>query len=201
MWRMGLLGQTSATLLGLGEVAEIEEAELAEAYQDAGGAGILSCGRDPTWARWRNRDWARLDAGNRADVFAIGGEHDDAEAGNVDGVAGMNDAARLAFDGLQVGGVVVARDVGVFAVDAVIEELADWHALDQFGHAAHVVDVEVGDQHGDRSCVMPASFIAAWMRSASRPLLPGQPVSTSSDAAGGRQPAAWPGRLRHRWSR
>ncbi len=32
---------------------------------------------------------------------------------------------------------------------------------------------------------MPASCMAAWMRSVSRPLLPGQPVSTSSEAPDG----------------
>ena len=80
------------------------------------------------------------------DVFSVGGEDDDAEARQVDGVAGMHDAARLACDGLQIRRVVVARDVGVFAILAVIEELADGHALHQFGHAAHVVDVVVSHE-------------------------------------------------------
>ena len=58
-------------------------------------------------------------------MLAVGGQHDDAEAGDVDGVAGMNDAARLALDGLEIRGIIVARDIGVFAIDAVVEELAD----------------------------------------------------------------------------
>ena len=43
----------------------------------------------------------------------------------------MQRAARRVADGLDVGRVILARDVGVFAVDAVIEELADLDALDQ----------------------------------------------------------------------
>ena len=59
----------------------------------------------------------------------------------------MNDAARLALDGLEIGGIVVARDVGVFAVGTVVEELADLDALDEFRHAANVIGMVVGDEH------------------------------------------------------
>ena len=59
----------------------------------------------------------------------------------------MHDAARRAADGFDVGRIVVTRDVGVFAILAVIEKLADLDALDQIGHAAHVIDVKVRDQH------------------------------------------------------
>jgi len=38
----------------------------------------------------------------------------------------------------------VAGNVGVFAVFAVVEELADRDALDQFGNSAHMIDMEVG---------------------------------------------------------
>jgi len=58
----------------------------------------------------------------------------------------VNDAAGLAGDGLEVGGVVVAGDVRVFAVFSVIEELADGDALDELGNAADVVGMEVGDE-------------------------------------------------------
>ncbi len=64
-------------------------------------------------------------------MLAVGGEHDGGKAGDVDGVAGMHDAPRRALDGLEIGGVVVAGDVGVFAVLAVIEELADLDACDK----------------------------------------------------------------------
>ena len=98
--------------------------------------------------------------GTPRDVFAVGGQHNRAQAGNVDRVAGMHDAPRLALDGLEICGIIVARDVGVFAVLAVIEELADLDALDKIRHAAHVIDVEVGDQHMVE-LVMPASCMAA----------------------------------------
>ena len=81
----------------------------------------------------------RLDAGNARDVVAVGGKHHDAQARQVDGVAGMNDAARRIADGLEVCGVIVARDVSVLAVHAVVQELPDLDALHQFRHAAHVV--------------------------------------------------------------
>ena len=69
------------------------------------------------------------------------------ESRNVDRVAGMHDAARRVANGLEVGSMVVARDVGVFAILAMIEKLADFDALDKIGDAAHVIDVEVSDQH------------------------------------------------------
>ena len=50
-------------------------------------------------------------------------------------------------DGLDVGREVVARDVGVFAVHAVIEKFADLDVLDEIRHAAHVIGMEVGDEH------------------------------------------------------
>ncbi len=53
----------------------------------------------------------------------------------------------VALDGLEIRRVIVTRDVGVFAVFAVVEELADLDALDQVRHAAHMVDVEVRDEH------------------------------------------------------
>ena len=116
----------------------------------------------------------------------------DAEAGEVDGVAGMNDAAGLAFDGLEIGGVVVAGDVGVFAIFAVVEELADGYALDQLGHTADVIGMEMSHEEVIDP-VMPASRMAACTRPASRPLLPGQPVSTRSDAPEGATSSVdWP---------
>ena len=80
------------------------------------------------------------------DVLSVGGEHDGAQAGEVDRVAGMHDPMRLAFDGLEVRGVIMARDVGVFAILTVIEKLADGYTLDEFNHSADVVGVEVSHQ-------------------------------------------------------
>jgi len=79
-------------------------------------------------------------------VLTIGGDDNGIETGEVDLVAGVNDAAGLAFDGFEIGGVVVAGNVGVFAVGAMIEELADLDALDEFGRAADVIHVKVRDQ-------------------------------------------------------
>ena len=80
-------------------------------------------------------------------MLAIGGEDDGVEAVDVEGVAGMNDAAAVALDSLEVSGKVVAGDLGVLAVGTVVEEFADRHALDQLRHAAHVVSMEMGDEH------------------------------------------------------
>ena len=79
-------------------------------------------------------------------MVAVGGEDDGVEAGDGDGVAGVDDAAGLALDGFKVGGVVGAGDIGVFAVGAVVEEFADGDAFDEFGDAADVVVVKVGDE-------------------------------------------------------
>ena len=88
-----------------------------------------------------------MNTGDGGDVFAVGGEDDDAEAGEGDGVAGMNDAARGVADGFEVSGVVVTGNVGVFAVDAVVEEFANLYVPHELGHTADVVDVEVGNEH------------------------------------------------------
>ena len=87
-----------------------------------------------------------LDAGDGGDMLTIGGENDGAEAGDLNGVAGMDDAARLALDGLQIGGEIVAGDLRIFAIEAVVEEFAYGNALDQLRHAAHVVAMKVGNQ-------------------------------------------------------
>ena len=89
-----IVGADQRNLLGLGEIAEIEETEFAEANQDAGGARIFSRIEFPLGLAGAIGIGRRLDAGNRLDVFAVRGEHDDVEAGNVDGVAGMHSAAR-----------------------------------------------------------------------------------------------------------
>jgi len=79
-------------------------------------------------------------------VFAVGGDDKGGEAGDGDGVSGMDDAARLAFDGLEIRGVVAVGGVGVFTVFAMIEELADGDSLDELGDAADVIDMEMGDE-------------------------------------------------------
>ncbi len=111
------------------------------------GARIFSRVEFPLWLGGAIGIRVRLYAGNGFDVFAISGENGDVEAGNVDDVAGMHGAARRCADGLDVGGVVVTGNVGVFAVLAVIEELADLDALDEIRHSADVIDMEVGDEH------------------------------------------------------
>ena len=59
----------------------------------------------------------------------------------------MHSAARGVADGLDVSCEVVARDVGVFAVHAVIEKFANLDALHEIRHAAYVVGMKVGDEH------------------------------------------------------
>ena len=133
-------------------------------------------------------------------MFAIGGEHDDAEAGNIDGVSGMNDAARRCADGLDVSRVVVARDVGVFAIDAVVEEFADLDALTKIRHATDVIHMEVGDEHlvdlGDAGifhCRLNAVGVATIVAG------PASIDETEKTAEGER--AEWTGHLRRRWCR
>ena len=164
----GIVGADERNLFGLGEVAEIEKAECAEANEDAGGAGIFSLVEVPFGFAGAIGIWCGLDAGNVADVFAVGGDHGGVETGDVDHVAGMQGAARGVADGFDVGGVVFAGDVGVFAVDAVVEELADFDVLDKVGNPADVVGVEVGDEdfvdRGDAGvlhCGLDAAGVAA----------------------------------------
>jgi hypothetical protein len=134
-------------LFGLGEVAEVEKAELAVSEQEAGRAGILCIVEVPMGLGSAEGVGLGLDAGDGGNVFAVGGEDDGIEAGQFNGVAGVNDAAGSGSDGLEVGGEVVAGDVGVFTVGAVVEELADRDAGgDEVGDTADVIDVEVGDE-------------------------------------------------------
>ena len=109
-----------------------------------------------------------LEAGDCGNVFAVGGEDNDAEAGDLDGVAGMNAAPRLALNGLQVGRKIVARDIGVLLVGAVVDELADGNALDELRHATNVIGVVVGNERvidardaGVFHCCLDANGIAA----------------------------------------
>ena len=59
----------------------------------------------------------------------------------------MHDAPLMARNGFHVDLVVVARVGCVFAVLAVVKELAHLNVRHQFGHAAYVVVVKVRDQH------------------------------------------------------
>ena len=143
----GVAGTHESDFLGGGEVAEIEEAEFAKGDEDAGGTSVLTGVIRPFLLSGAERIGRGLDAGDGGDVFAVGGSDDDAEAGQVDGVAGVDNAARHAANGVEIGGEVSARDVRVFAIEAVVEEFADGDALDEFGHAANVIGVKVGDEH------------------------------------------------------
>ena len=144
--RYGVVGTDKRNLFGACEVAKIEEPELSEGDEDAAGSGILGWVVRPlalggtVWIR------RRLDAWNCGDVLAVGSEHDDVEAREQNGVAGMHNAARPSLNCLQIRCKVATRDVGVLAVGAVIEELADRDALDQLRHASYMVDVEVSNE-------------------------------------------------------
>src|ERR1035438_5796709 len=59
----------------------------------------------------------------------------------------------FAFDGLEVGSVVVAGDIGIFSILSVVKELADLDVLHQFWHTADMVDMKVSnEQIGRASC-------------------------------------------------
>ncbi len=69
-----VVGADERNLLGLGQVAEIEKAEFAEANQNAGGARILGRVELPLRLAGAIGIGLGLDAGNRADVFAVRGD-------------------------------------------------------------------------------------------------------------------------------
>jgi len=133
--------------LGLGQVAQVEEAELAEADQNPYGPGVLCVVRGPGRFGGAQRIGHGLDVRNGSDVLPVGGQDHGFQSRNVDCVSGMDDAARLALDGRQVGGIVVPGNLRVFAVGAVVEEFADTNALHQLRHTSHVVVMIVGDEH------------------------------------------------------
>src|ERR1700749_4325315 len=89
--------------------------------------------------RGRNAGYAR-------GMIAVRSENDDAEAGNVDGIARMKNAVGMALNDLHVS-VVLGGCIGSgLAVRSVIEELANLDTLDQLGNAAGMVDVVVRDK-------------------------------------------------------
>ena len=141
-----IVGADKGNLFGLGEIAQIEKAEVAEADEDAGRTRVFSAVELPVGLGGASGIGSGGDARHGGDVFAVGGEDDGGEAGDVDGVTGMDDAVGLAGDGFEIGRVIVAGDVGVFAVRAVIKEFADLNALDQLGDATDMIDMEVGDE-------------------------------------------------------
>src|SRR6266567_1660227 len=139
----GVVGADQRDLFLLGQIAKIEKAKLAEGDQDADRARVFSgvclgLGLIRTGAIGR-----RLDAGHPLDVLSVRGEDDGTDTGDSDCISGMNDASPLALDNLQVGGIVVSCDVGVFSVLAVIFKLTESHALGQFCYAPDMIDVKV----------------------------------------------------------
>lgn len=142
-----VVGADEGDFFGLGEVAEIEEAEFAEADEDAGGAGILSGVEIPVRLGGAVGVGLGLDAGNGSDVFAVGGEDENAEPRNVNGVAGTDDTAGMALDSFEIGGVIAFGVGGELAVFTVVDEFADLDVLNEVGHAADVIDVEVRDEN------------------------------------------------------
>ena len=137
-------------LLIPGEVAEVDEGGFGEADDDAerawvfglvggtdlglgaGGIGLTSAGK------------------GLGEELAVDGDDLDVETGDGEGVTEMGDEALGGVRGGEdflVGGVDgVGVGVGLFAVDAVVDEGADGDAGEQLGDAADVVLVEVGDE-------------------------------------------------------
>src|SRR6476620_10203512 len=85
-----IVGADPRNLLRRGEIAGVEEAVLAVSDEPAVRARVLSGIGFGLGLGSAVGVGLRLDAGNRADVLAIGSEHDGAYAGKVDGVAGMH---------------------------------------------------------------------------------------------------------------
>jgi len=129
-------------------------------------------------------------------LVAIGGEDFDVEALDRDGDARLGEDA-IAFGAVfLVGGVEFLGALVVLDAFAVIDEVLDGQLARELRDAADVVFVEVSDEEivdGFDARV----FGAAAMRSASRLLLPDQPVSTSRDSPEGAMKRV-PGRLRRR---
>jgi hypothetical protein len=74
-------GTDEGNLFGLGEVAEVEKAELAVSEQDAGRAGVLCFIEIPVGLCGAEWVGFGLDAGDGCYVFAVRGEDDGFEAG------------------------------------------------------------------------------------------------------------------------
>ena len=142
----GIAGANERDFLGSSEIAKVKELELAKGDQDAGRAGVLAGVVRPLALRGAVWVGLGLDAGNLGDVLAVRHQNDYAKAGNLNGVARMNGAAGLSLDRLQIGRKIVASDVGIFAVWAVVEEFANGNAGNELGHAAYVVGMVVRDQ-------------------------------------------------------
>ncbi len=134
-------------LLRLGQIAEIEKTEFAKAHQYARRARILRRVEIPMRLRCAIRIRLRLHARHRSNVFSVGREHNRGQPRNIDRVAGMHNAARRVADGFDVSRVIVARNIRVFAVFAVIQELPNLDALDQIRRPAHMIDMEVCNEH------------------------------------------------------
>jgi len=139
----GVVGANECDLLGAGQVTKIEKSELPKGDEKTTRAGIFGGVIRPfalAGTVWIGR---RLDPRDSGDVFAIGSENDDTEVWNLNSVSGVNNAARLSFDSRQIRCKIAARNAGVLAIGAVIDELADLDVLDQFRYAADMVDMVV----------------------------------------------------------
>ncbi len=170
--RDGIVRAHQRDLLGLGEVAEIEETEFSVSHENPGRARVLAgigFGLDLVSAVGIV---LRFHSGDVVDMLAIGRKDDNAEPGHVDSVARTHNTPFFARDGAEVGAVIVAGGVGVLPILAMIQELSDGHALcDQLGYAADMVHVIVGDQqmidigdagvaHGGPNAIGVAALIA-----------------------------------------
>uniref|UniRef100_E6PWS5 Uncharacterized protein n=1 Tax=mine drainage metagenome TaxID=410659 RepID=E6PWS5_9ZZZZ len=143
-------GTHEGDFLVAGEVTEIDEGELAELDAGTEGAGVFR-----GIARVGGQASAvgiYLSGARRGEHVAVGGNDVDFEAGDGDGVTGLEVKVFL-FARSEASGedflirIVVAGDVrGEFAVGAVVKERGDRDAAEELRHSADVVVVVVGDK-------------------------------------------------------
>ncbi len=135
-----MFGQTSATSFA-GQVAEIEKFELAEGHQNARRTRVFRGVVGPRVLAGAVGVGLGLMPGTAPMCSPSAVSTTTLSPSNINGVARMHDAPPMPRDGLEIGCVVVRVIVGVFAVLAVVQELAHLDTRHQFRYAAHVIVV------------------------------------------------------------
>ena len=132
-------------LLVPGEVAQVEQAEIAVPHQHPDGAGVFG-GIDVVLLKAGALRIGLAGAGERhADQVAVGGKHRHVQTLDGNGVAGFRQDVLALVALVDVG---VVENIGIFAVlviGAVVHEVHDRELFGELGHSAHVVGVVVGD--------------------------------------------------------
>ena len=139
-------------LLRLGQIPQVEETKLPKPHQDPRRPRVLRLIQIPLRLACAIRIRLRLHPRNLRNVLPIRRNHNRVQPRNADRVPRMHNTPRLALNGLQIRGIIVARNIGVLAVHPVIQKLSHLDMLHQLRNAAHVVRVKVSDQHMINPC-------------------------------------------------